>query len=90
MLSKLQHGKKEGTGYLQTMKARQAIECPWLDWCNLIVAQIPTKYKIPTIYYVNIRPNTHSEIPKPKATHSRAANTKTNGENLHRKLKLEW
>jgi hypothetical protein len=43
--------------------------------------QIPTKYKIPTIYYVNIRPNRHSEIPKSKATYSRAANTKTNGEN---------
>jgi hypothetical protein len=38
--------------------------------------QIPTKYKIPTIYYVNIRPNRHSEIPKSKATYSRAANTK--------------
>jgi hypothetical protein len=51
--------------------------------------QIPKKYKIPTIYYVNIRPNRHSEIPKSKATYSMAANTKTNGENIYRKLKLE-
>jgi hypothetical protein len=47
------------------------------DLCNLIVAQIPTKYKIPTIYYINIRSNRHSEIPKSKATYSRAASTKT-------------
>ena len=44
---------------------------------------------MPTIYYANIRPNRHSEIPKSKATYSRAANTKTNGENIYRKLKLE-
>jgi hypothetical protein len=44
---------------------------------------------MPTMYYVNIRPNRHSEIPKSKATYSRADNTKTNGENIYRKLKLE-
>jgi hypothetical protein len=49
MLCKLQHGKKYGTWYLQLTKARQAIECPWLDWCNHIVVQIPTKYKIPPL-----------------------------------------
>jgi hypothetical protein len=47
----------------------------WLDWCNLIVVQMPTKYKINTIYYANIRPNGHSEIPKSKATYSGAGNT---------------
>ena len=89
MLSKLQHVMQKGTWYLQTRKATQAIECPWLDWCNLIVAQIPTKYKIPTIYYVNIRPNRHSEIPKSKATYSGAGNTQSKGENMYRQLKLE-
>ena len=44
---------------------------------------------MPTMYYVNIRPNRHSEIPKSKATYSRADNTKTNGENIYRKLMLE-
>jgi hypothetical protein len=53
----------------------------------LIVVQIPTKYKIPTIYYVNIRPNNDSESPKSKATYSRAANTKNKGENIYKKTK---
>jgi hypothetical protein len=44
---------------------------------------------VPSIYYINIRSNRHSEIPKSKATYSRAASTKTNGENIYRKLKLE-
>ena len=35
------------------------------------------------------QPDHGSEIPKSKATYSRAANTKTNGENIYRKLKLE-
>jgi len=55
----------------------------------MIVAQISTKYKIPTIYYVNIRPNKHSESPKSKATYSRVANTTNKGENIYRKLRLE-
>jgi hypothetical protein len=49
-------------GYTQS----QAVECAWLDWCNLIVAQVTTKYKIPTKNYVNIRPNKHNESPKSK------------------------
>ena len=54
-----------------------------------MVVQVFTNYKIPTKYYVTIRPNKHSESPKSNATHSEAANTKTNGENIYRKLKLE-
>ena len=58
----------------------EAIECAWLDWCNLILVQILTKYKIPTKYYVNIRPNKHNESPKsnlaqPEATYGMSANT---------------
>jgi hypothetical protein len=43
------------------------------------VAQIPTKYKIPTIYHANIRLNKISESPKSKATYSRAHNQLRNG-----------
>ena len=89
ILCKLQHGMQKGTWYLQFIKVRQAIECAWLDWGNLIGAQIPTKYKIPTIYYANIRPNKHREILKSKATYSRATTTKTKGETIYRKLKFE-
>jgi hypothetical protein len=60
----------------------------WIDVIWLLFKFLQNK-KIPTIYFVNIRPNRHSEIPKSKATYSRAANTKTNGENIYRKLKLE-
>ena len=89
MLCKLQHGMQLGTWYFQTIKAMEAIECAWLDWCNLILVQILTKYKIPTKYYVNIRPKKHSENPKSKAKYSRATNTKTKGDNIYRKLKFE-
>jgi hypothetical protein len=54
-----------------------------------MVVQILTNYKIPTKYYVTIRPNKHSESPKSNATYSEAANTQTKGENISRKLKLE-
>jgi hypothetical protein len=45
-----------------------------------IVAQVTTKYKIPTKNYVNIRPNKHNESPKskhaqPESTYGIAANT---------------
>ena len=43
------------------IKPGQAVECAWMDWCNLIVAQVTTKYKIPTKNYVNIRPHKHNE-----------------------------
>ena len=45
---KLQHGKIEIIWYLQVIKAWQVVECAWLDWCNLIVMQVTTKYKIRT------------------------------------------
>jgi hypothetical protein len=53
------------------------------------IVQILTKYKIPTKYYVNIRPNKHRESSKSRATYGGATNTKTKGENIYRKLKLE-
>jgi hypothetical protein len=42
----------------------QAVECAWLNWCNLIGMQKTTTYKIRTEYYENMRPNKHQEIPK--------------------------
>ena len=48
MFCKLQHGKIERHCYLQISKACQAVKCAFLDWCNLIRIQIPTKYKIRT------------------------------------------
>jgi hypothetical protein len=54
---------------------------------NIMVDANSGTWPIPTIYYVNIRPNRHSEIPKSKATYSRAANIKTNGENIYRNTK---
>jgi len=64
------------------IKTGQAAECAWTDWCNLIVAQVTTKYKIPTKNYVNIRPHKHNESPKskhaqPEATYFVTANTET-------------
>jgi hypothetical protein len=50
MLCKLQHGKIEIIWYLQSSKAWQVVECVGLDWCNLIIIQNPTKYKICTKY----------------------------------------
>jgi hypothetical protein len=44
--NKLQHGKIEIIWYLQISKACEVVECPSLDWCNLIRKQITTKYKI--------------------------------------------
>ena len=44
MFGILQHGKIEGIRYLQMNKAWQVVECAWLDWCNLIIVQIPAKY----------------------------------------------
>ena len=49
-----------------------------------MVVQVLTNYKIPTKYYVTIRPNKHSESPKSNATYSEAANTQTKGENISR------
>jgi hypothetical protein len=46
MLCKLQHGKIEIIWYLQSSKAWQVVECVGLDWCNLIIIQNSTKYKI--------------------------------------------
>jgi len=85
MFCKLQHGMQWGTWYLQIIKPGQAVECAWLDWGNLIVLQVTTKYQIRTKYYVNIRPNKNNESTKskhaqPDATYGRAANTKTKGE----------
>jgi hypothetical protein len=42
-------------------KAWQVVEYAWLDWCNLIRMQIPTKYKMRTKYNDNLRPNKHKE-----------------------------
>jgi hypothetical protein len=61
MFCKLQHGQIEGIWYLQISKAWQVVEYAWLDWCNLIRMQIPTKYKIRTKYNDNLRPNKHKE-----------------------------
>ena len=57
MFCKLQHGILEGIVYLQSSKSCQIVECPWLDWCNLIGIQITTTYKIHTKYYENMRSN---------------------------------
>jgi hypothetical protein len=48
MLCKLQHGILEEIWYLQFSKSCQVVECPWLDWCNLIGIQITTTYTIRT------------------------------------------
>jgi hypothetical protein len=47
---------------LQT-KELKAVECDWLDWCNLIRIQITTTYKIRTKYNENMRPNKNKESP---------------------------
>jgi hypothetical protein len=57
MFWKLQHGKIEIISYLQMSKTWQVVECAFLDWCNLIIMQITTKYKIRTKYNENFRPN---------------------------------
>jgi thioredoxin-related protein len=64
MFCKLGHGKIEIIWYLQISKACQVVECPSLDWCNLIRKQITTKYKIRTKYNENLRPNQHNESRK--------------------------
>ena len=46
MFCKLQHGKIEIIWYLQISKVCQVVECACLDWCNLIITQSTTKYKI--------------------------------------------
>jgi hypothetical protein len=71
MLCKLQHGILEEIWYLQFSKSCQVVECPWLDWCNLIIIQITTTYKIRTKYNDNLRPNKHTE--------SRNQNQRTEG-----------
>jgi hypothetical protein len=64
MFCKSQHGKIEGIWYLQISKAWQVVECVWLDWCNLIIIQNPTKYKIRTKYNDNLKPNEYNESRK--------------------------
>ena len=61
MFCKLQNGKIEGIWYLQSNKACQVVECAWVDWCNLIVLQRTTKYKIRIKYNDNLRPNKYKE-----------------------------
>jgi len=61
MFCKLQHGILEGIWYLQSSKSFQVVEWAGLDWCNLIVRQISTKYKIRTKYNDNLRPNKYKE-----------------------------
>ena len=64
MFCKLQHGKIEIIWYLQLGKTCQVVECAFLDWCNLIIMQITTKYKIRTKYNENFRPNKDMESRK--------------------------
>jgi hypothetical protein len=61
----------------------RALLCPQASASPVHRVQILTKYKIPSKYYVNIRPNKHSENPKSKAKYSRATNTKTKGDNIY-------
>ena len=51
----------EGIWYSQFSKSWQVVECAWLDWCNLIIIHITTKYKIRTKYNDNLRPNKQRE-----------------------------
>jgi uncharacterized protein (UPF0179 family) len=60
------NGILEGIVYLQSSMSCQVVECPWLDWCNLIGIQITTTYEIRTKYNDNLRPNKYTESQKTK------------------------
>jgi hypothetical protein len=44
----IEHSYSRFVSYLQSIKARQVVECACLDWCNLIVIQVTTTYTIRT------------------------------------------